>query len=63
LAADLKDMYRHVSLEQEAELHFEIGRGVAEHLGCARDLLDAIPAVAVASFAHVPLMHVYIKFQ
>ena len=53
LEAEVKNMYRHVALEQEAELHFELGRGLAEHLGYPRDLLDAIPAEAVASFAGV----------
>jgi arsenite methyltransferase len=53
LEAEVKDMYRHVALEEEAELHFEVGRGLAEHLGYPRDLLDAVPAEAVASFAGV----------
>jgi SAM-dependent methyltransferase len=53
LEAEVKDMYRHVALEQTAELHFELGRGLAEHLGYPHHLLDAIPAEAVASFAGV----------
>ena len=53
LEAEVKDMYRRVALEQEAELHFELGRDLAEHLGYPHDLLDAIPAEAVASFAGV----------
>jgi arsenite methyltransferase len=53
LEAEVKDMYRHVAREEEAELHFEVGRGLAEHLGYAGDLLDAIPADALASFAGV----------
>jgi arsenite methyltransferase len=53
LEAEVKDMYRHVAREEEAELHFEVGRGLAEHLGYAAELLDAIPAEAVASFAGV----------
>src|SRR5215211_6944710 len=53
LEAEVKDMYRHVAREQEAELHFEVGRGLAEHLGYSGELLDAIPAQALASFAGV----------
>jgi arsenite methyltransferase len=53
LEAEVKDMYRHVARGQEAELHFEVGRGLAEHLGYSTRLLDAIPAEAVASFAGV----------
>jgi len=53
LEAEVKDMYRQVALGEAAELHFEVGRGVAEHLGYPRDLLDAVPAEAVASFAGV----------
>jgi arsenite methyltransferase len=53
LEAEVKDMYRHVARGQEAELHFEVGRGLAEHLGYPGELLDAIPADALASFAGV----------
>jgi arsenite methyltransferase len=53
LEAEVKDMYRHVAREEEAELHFEVGRGLAEHLGYPRELLDSIPAEALASFAGV----------
>jgi arsenite methyltransferase len=53
LEAEVKDMYRHVAREEEAELHFEVGRGLAERLGYAAELLDAIPAEALASFAGV----------
>ena len=53
LAAEVKDMYRHVARGEETELHFEVGRNLAEHLGYAGELLDAIPAEAVASFAGV----------
>ena len=53
LEAEVKDMYRHVAREEEAELHFEVGRGLAEQLGYPRDLLDRIPAPALASFAGV----------
>jgi arsenite methyltransferase len=53
LEAEVKDMYRHVAQEEEAALHFEVGRGLAEHLGYSGELLDAIPAEAAASFAGV----------
>ena len=53
LEAEVKDMYRHVAREEDADLHFEVGRGLAEHLGYPSALLDAIPAEALASFAGV----------
>jgi arsenite methyltransferase len=53
LEAEVKDMYRRVAREQDSELHFELGRDLAEHLGYPSALLDAIPAEAVASFAGV----------
>jgi arsenite methyltransferase len=53
LGAEVKDMYRQVALGDEAKLHFEVGRGLAEHLGYPSELLDAIPAEALASFAGV----------
>jgi SAM-dependent methyltransferase len=53
LEAAVKEMYRHVAREDESELHFEVGRDLAEHLGYPPELLDAIPAEAVASFAGV----------
>ena len=53
LIAEVKAMYRHVAREEYAELHFELGRGLAEHLGYPGRLLDAIPAEALASFAGV----------
>src|SRR3954454_25208961 len=53
LEAEVKDMYGHVAREEDAELHFEVGRGLAEHLGYPSELLDSIPAEASASFAGV----------
>jgi arsenite methyltransferase len=53
LEAEVKEMYRHVAREDEAALHFEVGRGLAEHLGYPTELLDAIPQEALASFAGV----------
>jgi ubiquinone/menaquinone biosynthesis C-methylase UbiE len=53
LEAEVKEMYRRVAREEEAELHFEVGRGLAEYLGYPGELLDAIPVEALASFAGV----------
>ncbi|HZQ66588.1 MAG TPA: methyltransferase domain-containing protein [Gaiellaceae bacterium] len=53
LEAKVKAMYGRVAREEAAELHFEIGRGLAEQLGYPCPLLDAIPDEAVASFAGV----------
>jgi SAM-dependent methyltransferase len=53
LEAEVKEMYRHVARGEQAELHFELGRGLAERLGYPGELLDAIPAEALASFAGV----------
>src|SRR5262249_9801170 len=53
LEADVKDMYRRVAREENAELHFEVGKPLALHLGYPADVLDAVPAEALASFAGV----------
>jgi arsenite methyltransferase len=53
LEAEVKEMYGHVARGEEGQLHFEVGRGLAERLGYPRELLDAIPAEALASFAGV----------
>jgi arsenite methyltransferase len=53
LEAEVKQMYRRVARGEEAGLHFEVGRTLAEHLGYPGELLDAIPAEALASFAGV----------
>ena len=53
LEAEVKAMYRHVAREESADLHFELGRELAEELGYPPELLDAIPAEAVGSFAGV----------
>ena len=53
LEAEVKDMYRHVARGEDSELHFEVGRGLAEHLGYDPALLDAIPGEALVSFAGV----------
>ena len=53
LEAKVREMYGQVAREDEAALHFEVGRPVAERLGYPGELLDAIPAEALASFAGV----------
>jgi SAM-dependent methyltransferase len=53
LETDVKDMYRRVAREENAELHFEVGKPLALHLGYPADVLDAVPAEALASFAGV----------
>jgi arsenite methyltransferase len=53
LEAEVKEMYRQVARGDEAALHFEVGRGLAERLGYPVELLDAIPAEALRSFAGV----------
>jgi arsenite methyltransferase len=53
LESAVKEMYRSVAREEEAELHFEVGRPLAEHLGYAPEVLDRVPAAALASFAGV----------
>src|SRR3954463_14307403 len=53
LEAQVKEMYRRVAREQEAELHFALGRPLALRLGYPRELLQALPDEALASFAGV----------
>src|SRR5580765_821621 len=53
LEAQVQEMYRQVAREEEAQLHFAVGRPLALRLGYPSDLLDAIPAEALASFAGV----------
>jgi arsenite methyltransferase len=53
LEAKVKDMYRQVAEEPGSELHFELGRPLAEHLGYPANALDGIPAAAIESFAGV----------
>jgi SAM-dependent methyltransferase len=53
LEAKVQEMYEHVAREDEAALHFEVGRPVMERLGYPEALLDAIPPAAMASFAGV----------
>jgi arsenite methyltransferase len=53
LEAQVQDMYRHVAREEDAELHFALGRPLALRVGYPSELLDAVPAEALASFAGV----------
>jgi SAM-dependent methyltransferase len=53
LEAKVRETYGQVARGEDAELHFEVGRRLAEHLGYPPELLDAIPAEALASFAGV----------
>jgi SAM-dependent methyltransferase len=53
LEAQVQDMYRQVAREEEAELHFALGRPLALRLGYPPELLDSIPQEALASFAGV----------
>ncbi|MDP3712387.1 MAG: methyltransferase domain-containing protein [Mycobacteriales bacterium] len=49
----VKDVYRHVAEHPEEQYHFEMGRPLAARLGYPSELLDAIPAASLASFAGV----------
>jgi arsenite methyltransferase len=53
LEAKVREIYGKVAREEQADLHFEVGRELAERLGYPPALLDAIPAEALASFAGV----------
>jgi ubiquinone/menaquinone biosynthesis C-methylase UbiE len=53
LESAVKDMYGQVADEAAEDLHFELGRVVAERLGYDPGLLDRIPERALASFAGV----------
>ena len=46
-------MYGHVAREEDSELHFEVGRPLAERLSYPAETLDRVPAEAIASFAGV----------
>lgn len=49
----VQEMYRAVADDPGGDFHFEMGRDVALRLGYDPDLLDAIPAAALESFAGV----------
>ena len=53
LEAQVKDMYRQVAEQPDADYHFELGRSLAERLGYPSGDLDRIPTAAIESFAGV----------
>jgi len=53
LVRQIKALYRQVAEQPTAAYHFPLGRPLAERLGYPADLLDQIPAEALASFAGV----------
>jgi arsenite methyltransferase len=53
LEEQVQEMYRQVARGEDAQLHFAVGRQLALRLCYPRELLDAIPAEALASFAGV----------
>ena len=53
LEGQVQEMYRLVAREEETQLHFAVGRPIALRVGYPAELLDAIPAEALASFAGV----------
>ena len=55
LESRVKAMYEQVATDPGHEFHFETGRGLAERLGYPTELLDAIPAASIDSFAGVGL--------
>jgi SAM-dependent methyltransferase len=53
LERQVQHLYRRVAEAPDEGFHFPLGRGLAEQLGYPPDLLDSIPADALASFAGV----------
>jgi arsenite methyltransferase len=53
LRTEVREKYRAVATEPDAGYHFHTGRGLAARLGYAPGLVDALPDVAVESFAGV----------
>jgi rhodanese-related sulfurtransferase len=53
LRAEVRQKYRAVAVEPAAGYHFSTGRGVAARLGYDAAVVDALPQVAVESFAGV----------
>lgn len=51
--AAVRDMYTEVAAAPQQPFHFPVGRGACLQLGYPGDLLDAIPAEALESFAGV----------
>jgi ubiquinone/menaquinone biosynthesis C-methylase UbiE len=63
LEAKVKDMYRHVAEQPEADYHFEMGRPLAERLGYPAEDLDRVPDGAIESFAGVGYFFDLAKLQ
>jgi arsenite methyltransferase len=53
LEAKVKEMYRQVAEHPDGPFHFELGRGLAEHLGYDPERIASLPGESVASFAGV----------
>jgi SAM-dependent methyltransferase len=53
LERQIRLLYRQVAQQPAGTFHFPLGRPLAERLGYPTDLLDRIPAEALASFAGV----------
>lgn len=53
LERQVKALYGQVAQHPQAGFHFPVGRALAERLGYPTDLLDRVPADALASFAGV----------
>jgi arsenite methyltransferase len=53
LERQVKALYGQVAQHPQAEFHFPVGRALAKRLGYPTDLLDRVPADALASFTGV----------
>jgi len=53
LRAEVRDKYREVAVAPTGAFHFHTGRPLAARLGYEAEVLDALPDVAVESFAGV----------
>ena len=53
LRTEVQEKYRAVAVEPDADYHFHTGRGLAAKLGYDPRVVDALPDVAVESFAGV----------
>ena len=53
LRAQVREKYREVAVEPDAEYHFHTGRPLARKLGYDAVIVDALPDRAVESFAGV----------
>ncbi len=53
LRTEVREKYRAVAVEPAARYHFHTGRGLAARLGYDAAIVDALPEVAVESFAGV----------